>query len=194
MNNKLVEKSVSNIKKLSNMNTITLKLRIVLLALMGIIAINGANAQTDSSIQNANLEREKFRLAFDVSNSSVLEKEELKILLSDKQFSTYNHARRCYVASIPLLAGGACLATASGILLSIGLFRSYDQMVAPYVLFGYANLFGIIPGIILITHSAKKLNNIAEDYNNQRLSSYYQRNVQLNFGFTQNGIGFKLNF
>jgi len=167
----------------------------VLILILPIALIMGiANAQTDSCVQNANVKREKFRLAFDTPNSSVLKKEELKILLSDNQFRTYKHARRCYVASIPLLAGGACLATASGILLSIGLFRGYDQMVAPYVLFGYANLFGIIPGIILITHSAKKLNGIALDYNNQRLSSYYQRNVQLNFGFTQNGIGFKLNF
>jgi len=171
------------------------KLFILILPIALIMGV--ANAQTDSSVRNANLKRENFRLAFDTPNSSVLKKEELKILLSNKQFKTYNHARRCYIASIPLLAGGACLTTASAVLLGIDIFcyGGADIYIIPAcALLGYATLFGIIPGIILITHSAKKLNAIALDYNNQRLSSYYQRNIQLNFGFTQNGIGFKLSF
>jgi len=169
----------------------------VLILILPIALIMGvANAQTDSCVQNANLKREKFRLAFDTPNSSVLEKEDLKILLSDNQFKTYNHARSCYIASIPLLTGGACVIAASGLFLGVGLSNNHglDIIVPSCALFGYAILFGIAPGVILITHSAKKLNGIALDYNNQRLSSYYQRNVQLNFGFTQNGIGFKLNF
>jgi len=171
------------------------KLLILILSIVLILGV--ANAQTDSCVQNANLKREKFRLAFDTPNSSVLEKEELKILLSDKQFRTYNHARRCYIASIPLLAGGGGIVVAGSVLLGIGLF-SYNHFVPPAigacVIMGYGVLVGIVPGVILITHSAKKLNRIALDYNNQRYSSYYQRNMQLNFGFTQNGIGFKLNF
>jgi len=175
-----------------------------LLLIFPIVLIMGAaNAQSDTCVQNSNLKREKFRLAFDVPNGSVLKKEKLQILLSKDLFKTYNHARRCYIASIPLLAGSACVTTASVILLGMDIFyySHYNLNIGdgPYIipscaLFGYAVLFGIIPGIVLITHSAKKLNRITEDYNNQRYISHYQRNIQLNFGFTQNGIGFKLNF
>jgi len=109
----------------------------------------------------------------------------------------YIHARRCYVASIPLLSGGAGVATAGIIILGIGLSNNYEfapPLIASYVLLGYATLFGIIPGVTLIVHGAKKLNKLADDYNAQRYSSNYQRNVQMNVGLTQNGIGLKLNF
>jgi len=167
----------------------------VLILILPIVLIMGvANAQTDSCVQNANLKREKFRLAFDTPNSSVLEKEALRFLLSEDQFSAYNHARRCFIASVFLLSAAAIPTSLGGYFLIAGYANTnLMAVIGSFILFGYASL-GIIPGVILITHSAKKLNGIALDYNNQRLSSYYQRNVQLNFGFTQNGIGFKLNF
>ena len=171
------------------------KLFILILPIALIMGV--ANAQTDSSVQNANLKRENFRLAFDTPNSSVLKKEELKILLSDKQFSTYNHARSCYIASIPLLTVSSVFFTFGSFFLVAGLstegLTKAIAMMISIANFGVTSIF-LIPGTTLIIYSAKKLNNIAEDYNNQRLSSYYQRNVQLNFGFTQNGICFKLNF
>ena len=156
---------------------------------------NVTNAQSDICVQNSNLKREKFRLSFDTPNSSVLKKEELRLLLSENQFKTYNHARRCYVASIPLLSLSACCITAGSILLVAGLRNNWGGILleASYAAFGEALVF-LVSGAILITHSAKKLNQIAENYNNQPYTSHYQRNIQLNFGFTQNGIGLNLSF
>jgi len=160
------------------------------------------NAQSDSCVQNSNLKREKLRLTFDMPNaidnavkSPILEKDQLHSLLSDKQFKSYIHARRCYVASIPLLSVAAGYITVGCLFLAIW----HDFIGSPflntvsYISFGVAFTF-LIPGVTLIVHSAKKLDSITKDYNNQHYSSNYQKNIQLNFGLTQNGIGLKLNF
>jgi hypothetical protein len=177
----------------------------VFIPILPIVLFMGvANAQLDSCVQNTNLKRKKIRLAFDTLNSSVLEKGELQILLSDKQFKTYNHARSCYVASIPLyvLAGcGAAITTTSigmGIYYHfLGEFDTRGMAGVCYFIAGCTfagTLAPLIPAIILNIYGKKQLDKLALDYNNQRYSSYYQRNIQLNFGFTQNGIGFKLSF
>ncbi|MCL2132704.1 MAG: hypothetical protein FWH36_09720 [Lentimicrobiaceae bacterium] len=150
---------------------------------------NVANAQGDSCAEYSNLKRVKFRLAADVPNGmdnavKILDKEELQLLLSDRQFKTYNHARRCYVASIPLLS----LAGVSFALVAVsGMIDNPFLAIISACAFSYVFL---PPGLTLILYSAKKLNKIANDFNSRN----YQSNLQIQCGFVGNGIGIKLNF
>jgi len=161
----------------------------ILAVLLLLVFQNVTIAQSDICVQNSNLKREKFRLAFDTPNSSVLKKEQLYSMFSYSQYEDYNLARRCYFASIPLFSLAA-YATGFGVVISnIGFFDPIIILIC-----GVPALALAISGTILIIYSAKKLNQIAENYNNQRYTSHYQRNIQLNFGFTQNGIGFNLSF
>ena len=161
------------------------------------ISFCAVNAQTDSCTQHSPLKREKFRLAVDMPNGSVLKKDELKFMLSNDQFRGYNHARRCYVAAIPLLSVGTTYFTLGSILLSAGL-SEYPRtlggglaIMVGAISLGIGSAF-LIPGISLISYSAIKLNRIAKDYNSQYKLSYQP--VKLHFGFVGNGIGLKLTF
>jgi len=174
------------------MNKIRFLLFFSSLCIMGI-----TNAQTDSLEQHFDLKRTKFRLAYNVPNGmdnglqqSVLTKERLQVLLSDNQFNAYNHARRCYIASIPLLSIAGLYTTLGGVFLGTG--ETLGVFVS-YVCFGCA-FACLVPGITLIVHSSNKLAQLVEDYNNPRYSSHFQTNLQIRLGFVDNGIGVKLNF
>ena len=183
---------------------------IILLTLALLLFIGIVNAQSDSLILQSEMKREKFRLAIVESNSlgnefkqTALKKDQLQLLLSEKQFSTYNHAHRCYHASIPLLSLAACGLVGTTVALGFGIFganqynpdRPTMNLGMPFAIFFAAGTLSfLISGVTLIIHSVKKMNRIAEDYNIQHYSSFYQSNIQLNFGFTTNGIGMKLNF
>ena len=158
------------------------------------VSFCAVNAQTDTSTQHSPLKREKFRLAVDMPNSPVLKKDELKLMLPQKQFRGYNHARRCYIASIPLLSIGTGF-FAAGIVMTIDAsISTRDNMLSSYTFAVYTGCAAefLIPGIILITYSKNKLNSVAEDYNSQHTFSYQP--VKLNLGFVGNGIGLKLTF
>ena len=153
-----------------------------------VIGVANAQSETDSCTQYSPLKREKFRLAVDMPNGSVLKKDELKFMLSNDQFRAYNHARRCYIASISLLSVSSFFSL--GIILGIidggiggGVVAaiSFAPMIACF-----------IPGLVLINYSSEKLNRIAKDYNSQYKLSYQP--VKLHFGFVGNGIGLKLTF
>ena len=172
--------------------------KVIIFAISFLFAFqNDINAQGDSCAADAILKRVKFRLAADTPNSinnvakqPVLKKEELQLLLSDRQFKAYNHARRCYHASIPLLSIGAVFYTL-GLGMAIPAVISDNLGTALECVFFCSIAYPfLIPGVILISHSAKKLNKIANDYN----SRHYQSNLQIQFGFSGNGIGVKLNF
>ena len=167
---------------------------------------NVANAQFDSSAAYSNLKRVKFRLAADVPNSidnavKKLYKKQLQQILSEDQFDDYKNVRRCYIASIPLLSITAVCAAwgvfflvdgiASGI--QGGNWNAGFAMELSAVGFLVSIPFSI-PGLTLIVNSAKKLNEIADDYNNKRYSSQYQSNLQIQCGFVGNGIGIRLSF
>jgi hypothetical protein len=174
----------------------------VFLLILSIALIMGvANAQSDSCVEYSYLKRMEFRLngvyknADNVLMRIVLGKKELQPLLSEEQFEDYNIARRCYIASVPLLISEYVVFVAG-----IWAMLQYDpnafldfNILVGLAFWGVSFLISA-PEIASITYSAKEINKIAKDYNNQRYSSYYQRNIQLNFGFTQNGIGFKLSF
>ena len=156
--------------------------------------------QSNDFLQNSDLKRKGFKLA---TETSVLEKEQLKTMLSENQFRGYNHARRCYIASIPMLSLGAGFTTLGFVFL----YKSYHvtstgiafiiesglTTLLSYAFLGYGVAY-LVSGVVLITHSAIRLNNIAENYNKQRHSSYFQNGLQLNLGFVDNGIGVKLRF
>jgi hypothetical protein len=153
-------------------------------------------AQSDSLLQNSDLKRHNFRLAIDTSNGTnddeeesviVLKKEQLQTMLSYEQFQSYKMARRCYIASIPLLVYGAGYFSAS-----VFMFVYWDYSMA-LIPFAVSTMF-LIPGITLIVHSTTRLSNVAEDYNKQRHRSYFQNGLQLNYGFVGNGVGFQLRF
>jgi hypothetical protein len=168
------------------------------------------NAQSNSLVQQSDMKREKFRLAIVETNGinngveqTVLKKEQLQLLLSDNQFNNYKRARRCYHASIPLLSLSACGLVGTTVALGFGIFggHHYDpdrptmNLGLPFAMFFAAGTLPfLIPGVILITHSTKKLNRIAENYNIQHYSSFYQSNIQINFSFTSNGIRMRLSF
>ena len=169
-----------------------------LLILLILSVIGVTNAQSDSCAEYSNMRRVKFRLAADMPNGmdnavKILDKEELQLLLSDRQFKTYNHARSCYIASIPLLSFSAYLTICGSVILGIGLVQNDSGAdllgVISYFAFGEALLF-LIPGTTLIIYSAKKLNKIANDFN----SLHYQSNLQIRCGFVGNGIGIRLCF
>jgi hypothetical protein len=179
--------------------------RFLIFVVLCVVSIN-LQAQSDSLLRNSDMRRKGFKLAVDVSNDAngdeivVLEKEQLQTILSDVQFHNYKVARRCYVASIPLLAYGVSYFTVSAICLGIGLYNAhYHPNAWDFSLFISEVTFGmsipfLISGTILITNSAKKLNNIVEGYNKQRHLSHFQNGLQLNFGVVNNGIGVRLRF
>ena len=196
-------------------NIITAKMKkLRFLVIVYALCIGGITyAQNDNLIQYHELERKKFKLAiieFDrVENQikqTVLEKEQLQTLLSEGQFSTYNHARRCYHASIPLLSLAACGIVTTTIYFGFWVDSKFHPekyrfpngksylMGLPVIIFGVATLPFLISGTTLIVYSAKKLDRIAKNYNKLHNSSFYQSNIQLNFGITPNGIGMKINF
>jgi hypothetical protein len=177
---------------------------VLLLLFVGI-----ANAQSNNLARQSEMKREKFRLVIVETNNinneveqTILNKEQLQLLLLDNQFNTYNHARRCYHASIPLLSLSACGLVGTTVALGFGIFGHHYDPDRPTMNFGipFAIFFAagtlpfLISGVTLIIHSTKKLNRIAEDYNIQHYSSFYKSNIQINFGFTSNGIGMKLSF
>jgi hypothetical protein len=188
---------------------------ILYLTAIFLLLVKMANAQSNSLVQQSEMKREKFRLAIVESNGldnkfkqTALKKYQLQLLFSEKQFSTYNHARSCYHASIPLLSLAACGVAGTGLFLGVNIHdiihhpnRYQDRDGDPIALrfafawscFAVTSLF-LIPGLTLIIYSAKKLNRIVENYNTQHYSSFYQSNIQINFGFTTNGIGMKLTF
>jgi len=158
------------------------------------------NAQTDTSTQHSPLKREKFRLAVDMPNSPALKKDELKLLLPQDQLRGYNHARRCYIASIPLLSIGAACAAWGSFFLVGGIIQTeiYKDAFSGSILAlaGFAGIVVslpfLIPGVTLIVNSKNRLNNIVNDYNSPHTFSYQP--VKLNLGFVGNGIGIKLTF
>jgi hypothetical protein len=158
------------------------------LTLLFLLTISVANAQTDTCTQHSLLKRKKFRLAFDTPNSSVLKKEELKLVLSNDQFSGYNHARRCYIASIPLFSIASFFSLGVGLGILDGGIGGGVVAAISFV----PMIVCFIPGLILINYSAGKLNRIAKDYNSQYKLSYQP--VKLHFGVVGNGIGMKLTF
>ena len=52
----------------------------------------------------------------------------------------------------------------------------------------------LISGVTLIVYSVKKIDTITKDYNRRHHSSFFQSDIQINFGFTPNGIGMRLSF
>ena len=127
------------------------------------------------------MQRHRFKLAM---GTTVLEKDQLRTMLSDKQFKGYNHARRCFVASVPLLVFAPYW--------MLGAFASFifdDEKIGSIILFSAS-----LSGVILISYSAIKLNRIAKDFNNHRQSSYFQNGLQLNYGLVGNGVGVSLRF
>ena len=162
----------------------------------GIFCIVSVNlyAQSDSLLQNSDMQRHRFKLAM---GTTILEKDQLQTMLSSLQFSNYNHTRLCYIASIPLLSVAGYYTACGSIFLGLG-WRGETLgegllVVMSYACFGYA-FACLVPGVTLIVHSAKKMNNIVDDYNKHRQSSYFQNGLQLNYGFVGNGIGLSLRF
>ena len=165
-----------------------------------VIGVANAQSETDSCTQHSPLKREKFRLAVDMPNGSVLKKDELKFMLSNDQFEAYNYARGRYVASIPLLSVGTTYFTLGSIFLgmwfSFGLPVKNAGLAIIFLIVSplcyTVSLSFLIPGITLIVNSKNRLNNIVNDYNSQYKLSYQP--VKLHFGFVGNGIGLKLTF
>ena len=156
--------------------------------------------QSNDLLLNSDLKKKGFRLALDVprdateNNASMvaLKRSELKMILPDEQFRSYKVSRNCFVASFPLLTlGTACLATSFAIFGASLMGAHYMPMAA--IPLGLSVPF-LVPGIILMVHSAKRIDKIADNYNKQRQSSYFQNGLQLNLGLVDNGIGVKLRF
>ena len=118
-------------------------------------------AQSDSLLQNSDIRRYNFRLVVDYSNgrSFYLEKNQLQKILSDEEFRSYKHARRCYVASASMLSSGTVF-----IIFGMVMAKNIGFDVGRAYLAGSSILTGItffIPGITLISYSAIKLNRTA---------------------------------
>ena len=163
-------------------------LRVVVLL---VVSVN-LQAQSNDFLQNSDLKRKGFKLAIDTQNETesmvVLEKEQLRTMLSDKQFRSYKTARNCYIASIPVFAYGAYCMLGAAASLAFNT-RKYDSIILFAV-----SLSSFISGVTLIVYSAAQLNSIAKSYNKQRHSSHFQNGLQVNFGLVDNGIGVKLRF
>ena len=165
-----------------------------------VVSVN-LQAQSNDFLQNSDLKRKGFRLAIDVpkdateNNASmvVLKRSELKMILPDKQFRSYKVSRNCFVASLPLLAIGAGYFSAATVIFmhELVMYHYFSDVAA--IVWGVSLPF-LIPGITLMVCSAVKVNKIAESYNKQRHSSYFQNGLQVNFGLVDNGIGVKLRF
>ena len=187
--------------------------RFLLFVVLSVMSVN-LQAQSDSLLQNSDLKRHNFRLAIDTSNGTnddeeesviVLKKEQLQTMLSYEQFQSYKMARRCYIASIPLLVLSGCGTAITTTFVGMGIYNyfsdgklGYGSMTVMFYFLAGCTFAGtlapLIPTIVLFVHSAKRLNNIAEDYNKQRHRSYFQNGLQLNYGFVGNGVGFQLRF
>ena len=167
-------------------------LRVVVLL---VVSVN-LQAQSNDFLQNSDLKRKGFKLAIDVPNETksmvVLKKEQLYTMFSYEQFRSYKVARNCFVASIPLLAIGTGYLAASFAIFGASLMGAHYFFMAAIPL-GISVPF-LVSGIVLITHSAKRISGIAENYNKQRHGSYFQNGLQVNFGLVDNGIGVKLRF
>ena len=163
-----------------------------------VVSVN-LQAQSDSLLLNSDLKRKGFKLAIDMPTENeerrrILEKEQLQMMLSDKQFRSYKTARNCYIASIPMLSLSACFFILGEV---IWQQRNGNFDLGASILSSIATLAGItflISGTTLIVCSAVKLNSIAKNYNKQRHSSHFQNGLQLNFGLMDYGIGVKLRF
>ncbi len=131
--------------------------------------------------------------------SNNIENQELSLILDENSFSQYRLARRENIAAIPLWAlSGVGLAAAStfvGFGIDADLYH-YDPdspvtspepflYAAAGILFG-ATLLPFIPALVLTLDSHAKLNRIAKDYN--------QRKVSLTPSASPSGIGFTLKF
>ena len=161
-----------------------------------VISVN-LQAQSNDFLQNSDLKRKGFKLAIDApSETNKLKRSELQTLLSYSQFESYKNARYYYRVSIPLLSLAACGIVPSAYFLVAGIIAKNNRSLAlplSGILFAGTLPF-LVSGIVLITHSAKTLNGIAENYNKQRHSSYFQNGLQVNFGLVNNGIGVKVRF
>ena len=163
-----------------------------------VVSVN-LQAQSDSLLLNSDMRRYQSKLAVDVSNKNeellrILKKEQLQMMLSDKQFRSYKTAHNCYIASIPMLSLGAGFFILGRIMIT-QISDGFDLGTA--IIADIATLAGItflISGTTLIVCSAVKLNSIAKNYNKQRHSSHFQNGLQLNFGLMDNGIGLRVRF
>jgi len=165
-----------------------------------VVSVN-LQAQSNDFLQNSDLKRKGFKLAINTQNETkstvVLEKEQLRTMLSDEQLRSYRVARNCFVASIPLLSLAGYYTTIGSVFLGYGWYDGTlggaIMIMASYVCFGSAFVC-LVPGIVLMAHSAKRIDKVAESYNKQRHSSHFQNGLQVNFGLVDNGIGVKLRF
>ena len=141
-----------------------MKNKFLVFGIFCMMAVN-LQAQSDSLLQNTDIQRCNFRLAVNYSNglSFYLGKDQLRTMLSDKQFKAYKHARRCFVASIPLLAIGVPSIIYTGIVYNDERQHNYIFNIAG--LFLVMSLPYLISGTTLMIYSANRLNNIAKDYN-----------------------------
>ena len=169
-----------------------------------LVVVVNLQAQSNDFLQNSDLQRKGFKLAIDTPNGTneneasmvVLKKEQLQTMLSYSQFESYKNARYYYRVSIPLLSLAACGIIPSAYFLVAGIIAKNNRSLAlplSGILFAGTLPF-LVSGIVLMTHSAKRLNGIAEDYNKQRQTSHFQNGLQVNFGLVDNGIGMKLRF
>ena len=157
-----------------------------------------SHSQIDiASVREFPLKRKRGKLATYSKESNDFKKlnsEELTDLLSESQYSKYKKARSCYIAAIPLLS-------VSGLyfLYSVYFFRvaypfERGSMVANqigFITLG-ASMLCFIPGITLISVGTAKLNNIANEYNQQHHLA--NPSASLSFGGTNSGIGLRLTF
>lgn len=132
--------------------------------------------------------------------SDNIDKQELSLLLDEKDLSKYMLARREHIAAMPLwgLAGASFVAasTFTGLGLYADLTFSQDPehpvtSAGPYLYVVAGGLFGValisfIPALVLTIDSHCKLNYIANGYN--------QHKVSITPSFNSAGIGLNLNF
>ncbi|MDR1878604.1 MAG: hypothetical protein LBQ64_03450 [Bacteroidales bacterium] len=160
-------------------------------------------------LHNNPLERNHGKIAA-IQNSRTeiyrLNNEQINYLLSDDQYVLYKKAHNCYTASVPFLALSGCGVTISTVWLFMGIHASATWKYNPgretvsmdglfYILSGItmaATLLPLSTGILLHVYGVKNLNRIVLNYNTQHNLS--NRQVKLNIGLVNNGIGFQLIF
>jgi hypothetical protein len=141
------------------------------------------------------------------TNDIVLKKDQLQLLLSDDQYSTYKHARRCYHASIPMLTLGSGWLISSAILCGIWIYdgskrhwmrdpiTGHDPHLGLYIgtLCVASGIVLTTIGAVLITCGIKHLNKVVITYNNQQKLTFKDE-LRFSLGMINNGLGFIMNF
>lgn len=139
-----------------------------------------------------------------VETKEKISSEDLMLILDEDTYKTYRTGRTLHIVSIPFwctTAAFASLTTSSFIMAhktlnaqtnsnseELGNAIGFSLFYAGGIIMSLGTMVSAIPSIAITVCSNAKMNKVVDNYNNKT------NDITLNFGATNSGIGFTLNF